>query len=106
MNGNFVIQVDTVLAAAGKEGKESPYYHMFSVNLRVVVEVMARSLLRDPVKVVVAGGVFGGAATVPDLSFLIKQKFMFVGGRGEQGKVLGVHAMLKEGLTPPVLLFV
>lgn len=103
---NFLEQVDNLLEVTGKEGKDLSRVHLFSATLPGAVEVIARSLLRDPVKVVVAGGAYGGAAAVTNLSAQIKQKFTFVGGRGEQGKVLAVRTMLKEGLAPPVLLFV
>lgn len=49
---------------------------------------------------------FGGAAAVSGLQENIDQKFVFVGGRGEQGKVMAVRSLLKEGILPPVLLFV
>lgn len=106
LDDNFLAQVDTVMAAAGKDGKEPPRVHMYSATLPGGVEVMARALLRDPVKLVVSAGAYGGAAAVTGLGARIKQTFSFVGGRGEQGKVLAVRNMLKKGLVPPVLVFV
>ncbi len=106
LDDNFLEQVDTVMAAAGKDGKEPPRVHMYSATLPGGVEVMARALLRDPVKLVVSAGAYGGAAAVTGLGARIKQSFLFVGGRGEQGKVLAVRNMLKKGLNPPVLVFV
>lgn len=102
----FLAQVDTVMAAAGQQAKNPPRVHMFSATLPGGIEVLARGLLNDPVKIVVAGGAYGGAAAVTGLSAHIEQRFEFVGGRGEQGKVLAVRQMMRSGLKPPVLVFV
>lgn len=101
LTDNFVSQIDTLLAACDK-----PRVHMFSATLPPRIDQLAAGLLRDMHKVVVDGGAFGGSAAVNDLHKSIEQKFVFVGGRGEQGKVLAVRSMFKNGMRPPVLVFV
>lgn len=102
----FVSQVDDVLAACGASVSGGARVHMFSATLPGRTELLARTVLKNPVKVVVGAGGYGGSAAVEGVAKLISQRFLFVGGRGEQGKVLAVRSLLKEGLKPPVLLFV
>lgn len=104
--GDFVEQVDGVLAACGTQRKDGARVHMFSATLPPAVEILAQGLLRKQKKVVVDGGVYGGSAAVGGVASRIEQRFMFVGGRGEQGKVMAVRGLLKEGLKAPVLVFV
>lgn len=105
----FIAQVDIVLSAAGiRQGsnKSGPRVHLFSATLPPAVDMLAQSLMTRRKKVVVAAGAYGGAAAVGNMSAMIKQDFRFVGGRGEQGKVFAIRSMLREGLKPPVLVFV
>lgn len=106
LDENFLQQVDAVLGRAGSDCKEVAKIHMLSATLPGGVEVLARTLQRKTVKVVVAGGAYGGAAAVTGLAGKIQQTFTFVGGRGEQGKVLAVRSLLRSGLKAPVLVFV
>jgi ATP-dependent RNA helicase DDX52/ROK1 len=112
LDDGFISQVDAVLAACGnmdKPGAPLTYkLHAFSATMPSATEDIIRGLAgKDKVtKVVVGGGSYGGSAAVADVADSISQKFMFVGGRGEQGKVLAVRGMIKDGLQPPVLLFV
>ena len=70
---------------------------MFSATLLPAVETLARSVLRDPVRVWV-GRRNTAAATV-------KQEIVYVGQ--ESGKLTALRQMLRTGgLTPPILIFV
>lgn len=105
----FLAQVDSVLAAAGvcKENNvHGPRVHLFSATMPPSVQSLVRSLLSKPKRVFVAAGAYGGAAAVTNISSSIAQEFRFVGGRGEQGKIFAVRSMMKEGLKPPILVFV
>lgn len=56
---------------------------------------------------VVGGGVAGGAAGVEGFGERVQQKFLCVDWRGEQGKVMGMKRMLREGeISLRVLVFV
>jgi len=61
-----------------------------------VVEDMARSFLRNPVQIVVGAR---NAATSA-----VSQKLVFVGR--EEGKLLAIRQAIREGIKPPVLVFV
>lgn len=102
----FLPQVDTVLAAANAHESDGPRTHLFSATLPSSIDELARSMLRDVRKIVVDGGDYGGSAAVNRVSDSISQRFVFVGGRGEQGKVIAVRSLLKEGLKLPILIFV
>lgn len=102
----FLPQVDTVLAAAKAHESDGPRTHLFSATLPSSIDELARSMLRDVRKIVVDGGDYGGSAAVNRVSESISQRFVFVGGRGEQGKVMAVRSLLKEGLKLPILIFV
>lgn len=114
LSEKFLAQVDALLNAAGissnrgQDGGErsGPRVHLFSATLPSTADDVARALLGDMKKVVVDAGDYGGAAAVNRISEAIEQRFVFVGGRGEQGKVMAVRGLLKEGLKPPVLIFV
>jgi len=61
-----------------------------------VVEDLATTVLRHPIKIVV-GAKNAAAETV-------SQRLLFCGR--EEGKLLALRGIVKEGLTPPVLIFV
>lgn len=103
LDDGFVEQVDGVLAACtGARWR----VHAFSATMGGRAEELVRAIARNPVKVVVGGGGYGGAAAVTEVARLVSQRFVFAGGKGEQGKVTAVRAMLKDGLAAPVLVFV
>lgn len=106
LDERFFGQVDGVLAMAGREREGGCRVHLFSATLPPSVDELARRLLKHVKKVVVEGGVYGGSAAVETVGERVEQRFLFVGGRGEQGKVLAVRGLLKEGVKPPVLVFV
>lgn len=102
LDDGFIGQVDAVLAECGSSRR----LHSFSATMPPATEQILRGLCATPVKIVVDGGAYGGSAAVSNISRTIYQRFIFVGGKGEQGKVMAVRGMLKEGLQPPVLVFV
>ncbi|MFN3440688.1 MAG: helicase-related protein, partial [Acidovorax sp.] len=69
---------------------------MFSATIPPGVEELARSVLHDPVRIVI-GVRTAGAST-------ISQQLVFVGR--EQGKLLAMRQLIQRGLRPPVIVFV
>ncbi|CAG9467266.1 unnamed protein product [Pedinophyceae sp. YPF-701] len=94
----FVEQADAILAAAGASlPKGVPCVRaLFSATLPDTVEDLARSILHAPLRVT-AGERNTAAATV-------RQHFVFAGR--EAGKLIAMRRLVKEGLKPPVLVFV
>lgn len=89
----FTPQVDGVVAACTNR---NIIRALFSATLPESVETMARSILRDPLRVTV--GERNTAASNID------QKLIFVGR--ESGKLLALRQLITEGLKPPILVFV
>ena len=89
----FTEQVDDVIAACSHS---SIVRGLFSATLPETVEQLARSVLRDPLRITV--GERGAAAAS------VAQKLLFVGR--ESGKLLALRQLITEGLRPPVLVFV
>ncbi|KAJ1634662.1 P-loop containing nucleoside triphosphate hydrolase protein [Pavlovales sp. CCMP2436] len=89
----FVEQVDEVLAACTHASLQRA---MFSATIPHAVDELARSVLREPLTLSI--GERNSAAHE------IEQKLVYVGR--EDGKLLAIKAMIQEGLTPPVLIFV
>lgn len=106
LDTKFMTQMDSILEKCNKS--QNTRIHLFSATLPSRIEDMIKEsgLLNNAKKIVVGGGAWGGAAAVTDIANNIEQKFMFVGGRGEQGKVLAVRELLKGGVKTPVLVFV
>ena len=69
---------------------------LFSATLPESVEELARSMLRDPVRVTV------GLRNAPASG--VKQRLVYVGQ--EAGKLMALRDALHSGLRPPVLVFV
>ncbi|KIY97098.1 DEAD-box ATP-dependent RNA helicase 57, partial [Monoraphidium neglectum] len=86
-------QVDALLAAATRPDITRA---LFSATLPEKVEDLARTVLRDPLRVTV--GERNTAAA------MVAQRLQFVGREG--GKLMTLRQMLAGGLTPPVLVFV
>ncbi len=89
----FTEQVDEVIAACTHS---EIVRGLFSATLPETVEGLARSVLRDPLRITV--GERGAAASSVD------QKLLFVGR--ENGKLLALRQLISEGLRPPILVFV
>ncbi|KCV69704.1 hypothetical protein H696_04112 [Fonticula alba] len=101
----FLEQVDEILAACGTAAGAGPAAdtgrrplskYLFSATLSVQIESMARSFMRDPVRIVV-----GVRNTV---SLTVEQSLMYVGS--EEGKLLAIRQIIQKGVRPPVLIFV
>ena len=85
-------QIDGIFAACSRKDVQRA---LFSATLPENVEDLARTVLRDPIRVVV-GTRNAGAST-------IDQKLVFVGR--EQGKILAIRQIIRSGLKPPVMIF-
>jgi len=90
---NFLTDVDSIVAACRNP---SLRVSLFSATILPKVEELARTILRDPVRIHI--GVKNAAAESVD------QKLLFVGT--EDGKLLALRQLVAEGLHPPVLIFV
>jgi ATP-dependent RNA helicase DDX52/ROK1 len=93
MDGGFLQQLDDVLAACDNPRLQRAF---FSATLPQGVEELARTVLRDPVRLIV--GTRGAGASTID------QELLFVGM--EQGKLLAVRQLVQAGLKPPCIIFV
>eukprot|EP00900_Chrysochromulina_parva_P022564 jgi/Chrpa1/4941/Chrysochromulina_OHIO_Genome00015437-RA len=89
----FLEQCDEVLAACDGATVQRC---LFSATMLPAVEDLVHSVLRQPVKVVV--GERNAAADTVD------QSLVFCGR--EDGKLVALRQMVREGLRPPVLIFV
>lgn len=88
----FLQQTDKILAACS----DTVLKGLFTATLPPSIEALASTFLRDPIKVYV--GAHNSATET------IAQKLLFVGQ--EEGKIMAVRQLLKEGIHPPVLIFV
>jgi ATP-dependent RNA helicase DDX52/ROK1 len=89
----FVDQVDEVIAACTAKGIQRC---LFSATLPLPVEDLARTILSDPVRVVI------GQRNAANAN--VKQRLLFVGT--EEGKILAVRQILQGGFKPPAMIFV
>ena len=93
LDGGFLPQIDEVLAACDGERVTRA---LFSATVPPAVEDLATSTLRRPVRLVVGEK---NAATET-----ISQKLVFCGR--EDGKLVALRQIVREGIKPPVLIFV
>lgn len=89
----FVEQVDEVMAACSSPSLQRA---MFSATIPPAVDELARSVLREPLSLHI--GERNAAAHE------VEQSLVYVGR--EEGKLLALQSMIREGLSPPVLIFV
>ncbi|KAK8793188.1 hypothetical protein WA538_004182 [Blastocystis sp. DL] len=89
----FLPQIDAILGACSCA---TLHRQLFSATLPPGVESLARTVLRDPVRVVV-----GRRNASSDH---VTQTLKYCGT--EEGKLLAFRAMLREGFEPPMLVFV
>jgi len=89
----FLEQVDEILAACSSPDVQRC---LFSATMMPSIEELSDTVLRQPVRVVV--GEKNAAAEI------IEQKLVFCGR--EDGKILALRQMVREGIKPPVLIFV
>ena len=89
----FLEQIDEILAlCSGKQVQKA----LFSATMQPQIEDLVNSVLHQPVKVIV--GERNAAAE------LVEQKLVFCGR--EDGKILALRQIIREGMRPPVLIFV
>ena len=90
----FLEQVDEILATvAGNAGIQRA---LFSATMQPAIEDLVHSVLRNPAKLVV--GERNAAAET------VEQSLVFCGR--EDGKLVALRQIVREGIKPPVLIFV
>ncbi|KPA84559.1 putative ATP-dependent RNA helicase-like protein putativeRNA helicase [Leptomonas pyrrhocoris] len=91
---DFLTVIDKILAACAKSDK---VVSLFTATLSDKVETAARSVMSsDPVRIIVHGRHTANTK--------VKQRLVFCGN--ELGKVVAMRNLVREGITPPVLVFV
>jgi ATP-dependent RNA helicase DDX52/ROK1 len=91
--GGFLEQVDEILAACKHPEIQRC---LFSATLPQPIEELARTVLRDPVRVLI--GERNAAALT------VKQRLVFVGQ--EEGKLIAVRQLIQRGFRAPAMIFV
>ena len=85
--------IDALIAGCTKPDKVMCF---FSATLSERVERLARTVMKDPVRVIVKGRA--------EASSDVDHRLLFVGT--EQGKIVAMRNLVREGIKPPVLVFV
>ncbi|KAJ2711511.1 RNA-dependent ATPase rok1 [Coemansia spiralis] len=93
MDKGFLEQVDEILAACTSPSLQ---ISLFSATMPSSVEQMAKTIMKDPIRIIV--GTQNAATTSID------QELLFVGQ--EEGKLIGLRNMIAGGFKPPCLIFV
>lgn len=88
----FLEQVDEILAQCNAKVQRA----LFSATIPEGVEELARTVLRNPVRIAVG--------TRNACNSLVEQELVFVGR--EHGKLVALRQHITKGLKPPVLIFV
>ena len=89
----FIEQIDEIMAACS-----NPHLQrlLFSATLPQGVEAIARTVLRDPIRVLI------GQRNTTNSD--VEQKLVYCGK--EEGKLLALRNIIQEGFEPPMLIFV
>ncbi|KAJ1949704.1 RNA-dependent ATPase rok1, partial [Linderina pennispora] len=93
MEKGFLEQVDEILAACTSPNLQ---ISLFSATMPSSVEAMAKTIMKDPVRVII--GAMNSATDTID------QQLVYVGQ--EEGKLVEVRNMIASGFKPPCLIFV
>lgn len=93
----FLQQIDSILTILPPTATRA----LFSATLGPSVRHLSESILRSPVDISTGSTADGGGAAVA--SNTIRQELKFVGR--EEGKLLAIRQMIREGITPPILIF-
>lgn len=93
MEKGFLEQMDEILAACSSTNLQ---ISLFSATLPSSVEQMAKTIMKDPIRIIVGSK---NAATET-----IDQGLVYVGQ--EEGKLLEIRRMILTGFKPPCLVFV
>ena len=89
----FVEQIDAIVGACSADAVRRA---LFSATLPEAVEALARSVMAAPLRITV--GERGAAAAS------VSQRLLFCGS--ETGKLLAMRQLLRDGVRPPVMVFV
>lgn len=89
----FLDQIDEILAACSNSKLRKS---LFSATIPSGVEELAKSVMKDPIRVVIGQK---NAATSS-----IDQQLLYVGQ--ESGKLIAIRQLIQSGFRPPVLIFV
>lgn len=89
----FIEQVDEIFDACQQSSFQKA---MFSATLSSSVEILARSIMSDPLQITV-----GQKNTASDT---IEHSLVYAGN--DEGKLLALRQHIQQGLKPPVLIFV
>eukprot|EP00796_Vickermania_ingenoplastis_P013350 gene13350-9182_t len=90
---DFFAATDTILTACSRRDK---VVSLFSATLSEHVEAAARSVMQNPVRLIVKGRKAANSN--------VHQRILFCGS--ELGKIVAMRNLIREGLTAPVLVFV
>ncbi|CCW70557.1 unnamed protein product [Phytomonas sp. Hart1] len=91
---DFLVVVDKILAACSRKDK---VISLFTATLSEKIEGAARTVMRsDPIRIIVRGR--------QSSNIKVQQKLVFCGN--ELGKIVEMRNLIREGITPPVLIFV
>ncbi|KAJ3260172.1 DEAD (Asp-Glu-Ala-Asp) box polypeptide 52 [Boothiomyces macroporosus] len=93
LEAGFLEQVDDIFSACTASNLQ---ISLFSATISSGVEELAKSFMKDPLRIVV--GLKNSATDT------INQKLLYVGQ--EQGKLVAVRQLVQSGLVPPCLIFV
>ncbi len=92
----MVPQMDKIIAHINEHCEVTVQKAIFSATMQPNIEELVRTVLVDPVKILV-----GIKNTIVSS---VEQKLIYVGN--EQGKLLALRQRFKEGFKPPMLVFV
>ncbi|CCW62725.1 unnamed protein product [Phytomonas sp. EM1] len=91
---DFIQVVDKILLACSRKDK---VISLFTATLSEKIETAARTVMRgDPIRIIVRGRQSSNTK--------VQQKLVFCGN--ELGKIVAMRNLIREGITPPVLIFV
>ncbi|RKP19338.1 P-loop containing nucleoside triphosphate hydrolase protein [Rozella allomycis CSF55] len=93
LDDGFLEQVDSLIGACSHQER---YTCLFSATISSGVESIAKSFMKNPVRIVIGSK---NSATET-----IEQKLVFVGR--EEGKLLALRQMISTGFNPPMIIFV
>jgi len=98
----FLSQIDTILSAIPSTAVRA----LFSATIGPPVRHLAESILRDPIDISIGRRhkhKNSNANAITGISEHISQKLQFVGK--EEGKLLAIRTMIRQGIKPPVMIF-
>ncbi|EFJ29364.1 hypothetical protein SELMODRAFT_410231 [Selaginella moellendorffii] len=97
----FMQQIDSIVSACTRTNIVRA---LFSATLPETVEELARTIMHDAIRIVIGERGFNSKRCRNSASETVQQKLMYAGN--EEGKLLALKQFFKEGLSPPIILFV